>query len=178
MWSSCLGPGLEAGAREPLGHLRLSGLSAPMGPATAVGFVAGKDAGSRMLIWKRNMLLQVSSSPSLNFLLKSGNMEGWKANVLKRHIYGPWSLLEQQYTCWKHRARRKTVAKKIKANAGIIFQSIEFKPTVKSFDSNGSCSFWSTNIKQKGTCIPYINILVSAGFLWLNLASHFLLIVI
>lgn len=150
---------------EPLGHLWSSAPSAPMGPATAASFTAGEDADSHMLVWKCKLQQQVPPSPSLNFLLKPGNMEGWKANVLKGHIYRPWSLLEQQNPCWKHRATRKTVAKKIKANAGLIFQSIEFTTTVKSFDTKGSCLFWSTNIKQKGTHISCINILVSAGFL-------------
>lgn len=57
------------------------------------------------------------------------------------------------------------VTKQIKASAGIIFQSVEFIPTVKSFDTKGSCLFRSMNTKQKETCISCINILVSAGTL-------------
>lgn len=63
------------------------------------------------------------------------------------------------------------MAKKIRANAGIILLSAEFTPTV-SFDTKGSGSFQSANIKQKETRIPFINILASAVFLWLSLASH------
>lgn len=65
----------------------------------------------------------------------------------------------------KAQGNRKMVTKQIKASAGIIFWSVEFTPTVESFDTKGSCSFQSMNLKQKGSCIPYINILVSAGSL-------------
>lgn len=128
----------------------------PMGPAPALVPSAGRDAGTPLLGWQRNML------PSI-FLLKAGNKEGWKVNLFKRHIYGPWFLLEQQGLCWRHRATGEMVTKKIKSSAGIIFGSAGFTPIVKSFDTKGSCSFQSTNMKQKGTCIPYIHILFSAG---------------
>lgn len=65
----------------------------------------------------------------------------------------------------KARGKREMVTKRIKASAGIIFQSAEFTPTGKSFDSKGSFSFQSVSTKLKGTCISYINILVSAGTL-------------
>lgn len=48
------------------------------------------------------------------FLLKPGNMEGWKANALKRNIYGPWSVPEQQGLCWKRRAIGKWWQSKLK----------------------------------------------------------------
>lgn len=138
--------GARPEGREPLGSPWSAGSSAH-GTAAALLLSAGRDAG-----WAGKGTCCHRLPPALpsTFLLKPANVGGWKASACKGHIYGPWSLLEQQGLCWKQGARGTWWQRELKPVLGSSFSLQSSHPQERALIAREAARFkvWAQSWKE------------------------------